>query len=192
MNRTPRRIVTGHDADGKSVVAMDTAMQPTLEKPEIGVAFYEIWNTSGSPVRVDNGTDPTSRPLQIEPPKQGSIIRFVDFGPKQATRPAMTREMAEAAFALVGSAHASTWKPESPHPMMHRTESVDYGIVVFGEIVLVLDDGSRTHLKAGDVVVQRGTDHAWENPSENNPARMAFILLDGAFSPEIAKLIEKA
>lgn len=192
MNRTPRRIVTGHDANGKSVVAIDTAMQPTLEKPEIGVAFYEIWNTAGSPVRVDNGADPTSRPLQIEPPKQGSIIRFVDFGPKQATRPPMTREMAEAAFALVGSAHAATWKPDSPHPMMHRTESVDYGIVVFGEIVLVLDDGSRTHLKAGDVVVQRGTDHAWENPSEVNPARMAFILLDGAFSPEIAKLIEKA
>lgn len=192
MNRTPRRIVTGHDANGKSVVAMDTAMQPTLEKPEIGVAFYEIWNTGGSPARVDNGADPTIRPLQIEPPKQGSIIRFVDFGPKQAARPAMTREMAEAAFALVGSGHASTWKPDSPHPMMHRTESVDYGIVVFGEIVLVLDDGSRTHLKAGDVVVQRGTDHAWENPSETNPARMAFILLDGAFSPEIAKLIEKA
>ena len=75
---------------------------------------------------------------------------------------------------------------------MHRTESVDYGIVVFGEIVLVLDDGSRTHLQAGDVVVQRGTDHAWENPSETNPARMAFILLDGAFSPEVRKLIEKA
>lgn len=192
MNRTPRRIVTGHDANGKSVVAIDTAMQPTLEKPEIGVAFYEIWNTAGSPVRVDNGVDPTARPLQIEPPKQGSIIRFVDFGPKQTTRPPMTREMAEAAFALVGSAHAATWKLDSPHPMMHRTESVDYGIVVFGEIVLVLDDGSRTHLQAGDVVVQRGTDHAWENPSEINPARMAFILLDGAFSPEIAKLIEKA
>lgn len=191
MNRTPRRIVTGHDSNGKSVVAMDTAMQPTLEKPEIGVAFYEIWNTAGSPMSVDNGTDPTSRPLQIEPPQQGSIIRFVDFGPKQAAAPAMSREMAHAAFALVGSAHASTWKPDLPHPMMHRTESVDYGIVVFGEITLILDDGSETHLKAGDVVVQRGTDHAWENRSPTNPARMAFILLDGAFSPELRKLIEK-
>lgn len=191
MNRTPRRIVTGHDSHGKSVVAMDTAMQPTLEKPEIGVAFYEIWNTAGSPVRVDNGADPTGRPLQIEPPEQGSIIRFVDFGPKQGTAPAMSREMAQAAFALVGSAHASTWKPDSPHPMMHRTESVDYGIVVFGEITLILDDGSETHLKAGDVVIQRGTDHAWENRSPTNPARMAFILLDGAFSPELRKLIEK-
>jgi len=193
--KAPRRIVTGHDATGKSVVAIDTVMKPTIEKPELGVAFYEVWNTSGSPVSVDNGKDPTDRQLQIEPPSTGSIIRFVDFGPKQAAvagAPPVTKEMAQAAFAMVGSSHASTWKPGSPHPLMHRTESVDYGIVVHGEIVLVLDDGSRTHLKAGDVVVQRGTDHAWENPSETNPARMAFILLDGAFSPEIAKLIAKA
>lgn len=185
----PRRIVTGHNPQGRSVVAIDTVMAPTLAKPEIGVAFFEVWNTLGSPAPVDNGPDPTGRKLQIEPPKQGSIIRFVDFGPKQPDAPPMTREMAEAAFALVGSGHASTWKPDSPHPLMHRTESVDYGIVIHGEITLILDDGSETHLKAGDVVVQRGTDHAWENRSPTNPARMAFILLDGQFSPEVAKLI---
>ena len=191
MPRPPRRIVTGHDAQGKSVVAMDAVLKPALERPEIGVAFFELWNTAGSPVSVDNGPDPTSRKLQIEPPKQGSIIRFVDFGPKQAEAAPITRETAEAAFALVGSGHASTWKPDSPHPMMHRTESVDYGIVIEGEITLILDDGSQTHLQAGDVVVQRGTDHAWENRSATRPARMAFILLDGAFSPEIAKLLKK-
>jgi uncharacterized cupin superfamily protein len=190
--RSPRRIVTGHNAAGKSVVAIDTVMKPAIEKPELGVAFFEVWNTAGSPVSVDNGQDPTDRKLQIEPPRQGSIIRFVDFGPKRPDAPAMTRELAQAAFAMVGSAHASTWKPDSPHPMMHRTESIDYGIVVFGEITLVLDDGSETHLQAGDVVVQRGTDHAWENRSPTNPARMAFILLDGAFSPDVRKLIEKA
>ncbi|WP_341915845.1 cupin domain-containing protein [Ferrovibrio terrae] len=190
--RSPRRIVTGHNAAGKSVVAIDTMMKPAIEKPELGVAFFEVWNTAGSPVSVDNGQDPTNRKLQIEPPRQGSIIRFVDFGPKRPDAPAMTRELAQAAFAMVGSAHASTWKPDSPHPMMHRTESIDYGIVVFGEITLVLDDGSETHLQAGDVVVQRGTDHAWENRSPTNPARMAFILLDGAFSPDVRKLIEKA
>lgn len=190
--RKPRRIVTGHDQAGKSVVAIDSVLEPALDKPELGVAFFEIWNTAGSPARIDNGPDPTAgRKLQIEPPKQGSIVRFVDFGPYQADKPPMSREMAQAAFALVGSAHASTVKEGSPHPMMHRTESVDYGIVVEGEITLILDDGSETHLQAGDVVVQRGTDHAWENRSDK-PARMAFILLDGAFSPEIAKLIKKA
>jgi uncharacterized cupin superfamily protein len=193
--KAPRRIVTGHDAAGQSVVAMDTVMAPTIEKPELGVAFFEVWNTGGSPVTVDNGDDPTtSRKLRIEPPEKGSIIRFVDFGPKRPDAPPMpmSREVAQAAFALVGSAHASTWKPGSPHLMMHRTESIDYGIVVFGEITLILDDGSETHLKAGDVVVQRGTDHAWENRSPTQPARMAFILLDGAFSPDVRKLIEKA
>lgn len=189
MPRQPRRIVTGHNAQGKSVVAMDAVLKPALEKPEIGVAFFELWNTTGSPAPVDNGPDPTGRPLQIEPPKHGSVIRFVDFGPQQVEAAPVTQEMAQAAFALVGSGHASTWKPGSPHPMMHRTESVDYGIVVEGEITLILDDGSETHLQAGDVVIQRGTDHAWANRS-NKPARMAFILLDGAFSPELAKLVE--
>lgn len=190
--RKPRRIVTGHDQSGKSVIAMDAVLEPAIDRPEIGVAFFEVWNTAGTPVQVDNGPDPTGRKLQIEPPQHGSIIRFVDFGPKQADRPPMSREMAHAAFTLVGSAHASTWKEDSPHPMMHRTESVDYGIVIEGEITLILDDGSETHLQAGDVVVQRGTDHAWENRSSTKPARMAFILLDGAFSPEIAKLLKNA
>jgi uncharacterized cupin superfamily protein len=73
---------------------------------------------------------------------------------------------------------------------MHRTRSIDYGIVLEGEIYMILDD-SEVHLRAGDIVVQRGTDHAWENRS-NQVARMAFILVDGAFSDELrAKLPEK-
>ncbi|MBM3557475.1 MAG: cupin domain-containing protein [Alphaproteobacteria bacterium] len=189
MPRAPRRIVTGHDRSGKSVVAIDTVLKPAIERPELGVAFYEIWNTQGAPTTVDNGADPTGRKLQIAPPPQGSIIRFVDFGPKRPDAPKPTREMARAAFALVGSEHASTWKEDSPHPMMHRTETVDYGIVLEGEITLILDDRSETHLKAGDVVVQRGTDHAWENRSDK-PARMAFILVDGRFAPEIATKVK--
>ena len=66
---------------------------------------------------------------------------------------------------------------------MHRTETVDYGIVLDGEVVLVLDD-SETVLRAGDVVVQRGTSHRWENRSAG-PARMAFVLVDGAFTPPL-------
>jgi len=188
MNKSPRRIVTGHDRTGKSVVAIDTVLRPKVSNPERGVDFYEIWNTAGSPAPVDNGADPTERPLTIPPPKLGSIIRYVDFAPEPAGMQQMDAEAAKAAFATVGTAHASTWKA-GKHPMMHRTETVDYGIVVEGEIVLILDD-TETHLKAGDIVVQRGTDHAWANRS-NKPARMAFILLDGAFSPELRKLLEK-
>jgi quercetin dioxygenase-like cupin family protein len=70
---------------------------------------------------------------------------------------------------------------------MHRTRTVDYGIVIEGEMVLVLDD-SETVLRAGDVVVQRGTDHRWENRS-GAVARMVFVLVDGAFTPELAGLL---
>jgi uncharacterized cupin superfamily protein len=66
---------------------------------------------------------------------------------------------------------------------MHRTQTVDYGIVLDGEVVLVLED-SETVLRAGDVVVQRGTSHRWENRSAT-PARVAFILIDGAFTAEL-------
>jgi quercetin dioxygenase-like cupin family protein len=77
--------------------------------------------------------------------------------------------------------------PGSVSPM-HRTESVDYGIVLSGEVHLVLDDGSETRLVAGDVVVQRGTDHAWENRT-SAPASMAFVLVDGSFSDELRRVV---
>src|SRR3546814_11259956 len=82
MNKSPRRIVTGHDAAGKSVVAIDTVLAPKVSNPERGVDFYEIWNTTGSPAPVGNEADPTDRPLTIPPPKLGSIIRYVDFLPE--------------------------------------------------------------------------------------------------------------
>jgi len=186
MLRQPRRVVTGHDDKGVSVVSINTVLEPKISNKERGVDFYEIWNTTGSPVSVGNGPDPTDRPLTIPPPKQGSIIRYVDFAPESADTKAMSAEQAKAAFATMGTEHASTFKA-GKHPLMHRTETVDYGIVLEGEMILILDD-SETHLKAGDIVVQRGTDHAWANRS-GKPARMAFILLDGAFSPELRKLL---
>ena len=71
---------------------------------------------------------------------------------------------------------------------MHRTESIDYGIVIEGEMTLVLDD-SAVDLKPGSVVIQRGTNHAWANRS-GEPCRMLFILVDGQYAPEIAKALE--
>jgi quercetin dioxygenase-like cupin family protein len=71
---------------------------------------------------------------------------------------------------------------------MHRTETVDYGVVLRGELTLVLDDGSETPLRQGDVVVQRGTDHAWVNPTDE-PAQMVFVLVDGRFSDELKALL---
>jgi uncharacterized cupin superfamily protein len=91
------------------------------------------------------------------------------------------------AFSQIGDTVASTVQAHSPHPLMHRTESVDYGIVIEGEMTLVLDD-SEVALQPGSVVIQRGTNHAWANRS-GRPCRMLFILIDGQYAPELAQAL---
>jgi quercetin dioxygenase-like cupin family protein len=152
-----RRIVTGHDADGRSVVLSDGPTPRTHAVP--GAVFHELWNTTASPAPLGphEHREPTNRPLLTPPDPSGTIVRIVDFEPRS----------------------------RSP---LHRTETVDYGIVVRGELTLVLDDGSETPLRQGDVVVQRGTDHAWVNPTDE-PAQMVFVLVDGRFTDELKALL---
>src|SRR5690242_5936333 len=160
MTTTPRRVVTGHDKSGKSIVFSDGRPPIELRFPERGVAFFEIWSTNASPAPLSAAeAEPTHGLLELAPKSHGTVIRILDFLPGFSEESSGTR------------------------PFVHRTETVDYGIVLEGEIFLLLDD-SEVHLKAGDVVVQRGTDHAWENRSDR-PARMAFVLVDGAFCEEL-------
>ncbi len=160
MTDTPRRVVTGHDKRGKSIVLSDGHPPIELKFPERGVAFFEIWSTNASPAPLSTAeAEPTHESLELAPKSHGTVIRILDFLPGFSKESSGTR------------------------PFVHRTETVDYGIVLEGEIFLLLDD-SEVHLKAGDVVVQRGTDHAWENRSDR-PARMAFVLVDGVFSQEL-------
>jgi mannose-6-phosphate isomerase-like protein (cupin superfamily) len=180
--KTPRRIVTGHDETGRAVIALQGEPPVTVTTPALpGVKFYEIWNTRGMPVSIDNGADPTARPMMIKPDPAGSVIRIVDFPPEDAAP--IDPAAAAASFADFGSSDAATYKADSPHPLMHRTQTVDYGIVIEGEIHLVLDQGE-VKIGPGDVVVQRGTNHAWANRS-GKMARMAFVLLDGKFAEEL-------
>jgi quercetin dioxygenase-like cupin family protein len=153
MRDVPRRVVTGHDDDGRSVILSDGPAPKSLEIPS--AVFHEIWSTAETPapLRSQEPAEPTTRPLRTPPDPGGTVIRIVDLQPRAA----------------------------SP---MHRTESVDYGIVLEGEVHLVLDDGSETRLGPGDVVVQRGTDHAWENRTDS-VTRIAFILVDGTFTDEL-------
>jgi len=148
----PRRIVTGHDASGKSVVLSDTASPKTTD---IGTAaFHEIWVTEATPVQIPAGEpEPTDRPIRVGPPANGVMIRFTEMAPGA----------------------------ESP---MHRTETLDVGIVLDGETWLLLDDGSQTRVGPGDAVVQRGTNHAWANRSDR-PVRMVFVLVDGEITDEV-------
>ena len=185
MNRAMKRVVTGHDDDGNAVIAFEgpPAMMAELEHIP-GTVFYEIRNTGGMPVPLDNGADPTLRPQRIPPSAGGSVIRFVDIPPDTEEILARGATRVAAAFSDVGSADAATANADSPHPLMHRTETIDYGIVIEGEITLIVDRGEAP-LKPGDVVVQRGTNHAWANRS-GKMARMVFILLDGKYDPALA------
>jgi mannose-6-phosphate isomerase-like protein (cupin superfamily) len=179
------RVVTGHDAEGKAIVALNGLLPTVVEIAAIpGTVFHEVWSTSGMPAPVDNAADPTLGALMLPPPRHGTRISFVDIPPDTAEFLAQGASKMKAAFTQIGDEKASTVKAHSPHPLMHRTESVDYGVVIEGEMTLVLDD-SEVQLKPGSVVVQRGTNHAWANRS-GKPCRMLFVLVDGRYEPSIA------
>jgi mannose-6-phosphate isomerase-like protein (cupin superfamily) len=167
MSTVPRRVVTGHTPDGVSVVVSDGPVPVSREIPADGVAFHEIWNTTGAPAPLTarDEVDPTERELAVPPPRHGTKIRINEFQPGFLDERGL----------------------QSP---VHRTASVDYGIVLEGEITLILDDSEVT-LHAGDVVVQRGTDHAWANRSDA-VTRVAFVLVDGEFTPELLATLPDA
>lgn len=184
-----RRIVTGHNAQGQAVVTEQGPLPTVVELSAVpGTVFHEVWSTAGAPCQVGNGPDPTPGPLSLLPPKSGTRIRFVDIPPETANWRAQDAEHMSAAFSEIGDASAATGHSGSPHPLMHRTETTDYGVVIDGEIVLVLD-GTEVLLQTGNVVVQRGTNHAWANRSQR-PCRMLFVLVDGSYDPEIQRLLD--
>ncbi|APA88606.1 cupin domain-containing protein [Paraburkholderia sprentiae WSM5005] len=180
-----RRIVTGHDSRGRAIVASDGPLPSVVEIKAIpGTVFHEVWSTAGSPPWVDNGPDPTAGPLMLPPPEQGTRFRFVDIPPDTQDFLAQGASKMQAAFSETGDANVSTVQSDSPHPLMHRTESIDYGVVIEGEMTLILDEGE-VALAPGSVVIQRGTNHAWANRS-NRVCRMLFVLIDGTYDSAIA------
>lgn len=190
-NGQVRRVVTGHDSEGKAIVSSDGFAPNVIAHPHRpGYFSTQIWTTLASPAPVGFEADPTDRKLPLAPPPGGTVIRVIEFPPEPESVRSMSAEDAHRAFAAIGGRDASTFKPGALHPFMHRTESVDYGLVLSGEIHLVLDD-SETLLRAGDVVVQRGTNHAWSNRS-GAPCHMAFILVDGRFDPVLAERLAAA
>jgi mannose-6-phosphate isomerase-like protein (cupin superfamily) len=186
MSGYVRRVVTGHDAAGRAVVLADGAPPVVIRSPvQPGLAFHEVWNTTATPMPIAAGYDePTPKHSGTAPPRGGTVIRIVDLPPEGPDGPQFDKAQSRELFAAVGLEKDAERHKPGRHPLMHRTESIDYGIVLSGEIVLLLDD-SEVHLKAGDVVVQRGTVHAWTNRT-NAICRMAFFLTDGTFEPELA------
>ncbi len=181
-----RRVVTGHDDAGKAVVLSD-APPPHVTRPpqQPGLAFHEIWNTRACPSLVSAVEDePTDLHRDTAPPASGTIIRIVDLPPEGEGGPNFDKETARALFEKVGLAENAEHAIPGRHPLMHRTASIDYGVVLEGQIVLLLDD-EEVVLEAGDVVVQRGTIHAWTNRTDRI-TRMLFVLTDASFAPDLA------
>ena len=182
-----RRIVTGHDEHGRAVIVED-GPPPRVARigGELGPLFYEVWSTRETPARIDRaGGEPPEEGITLAPPKNGTRIRVLDVPPEDPRIAQLTPEQARAHFAEVGAADAASHSGGgSRHAFMHRTETIDYGIVLEGEITLILDEGE-TVARAGDIVIQRGTNHGWANRSDK-PCRIAFILIDGSFDEQLA------
>ena len=181
MSKSFRRIVTGHNDKGVAIIASDT--NPPEQRPmgPNGPRFFEVWNTNGAPASIDRfSVDPPVAGLVLTPPAHGTRIRVNEFPPESAQDSSPGTAEALKQFENIGGANAFTGGHGSDrHALMHRTSTIDYGIVLEGEITLILEEGE-TVAKAGDIVIQRGTNHAWSNRGTAN-CRVAFVLVDGQF-----------
>jgi mannose-6-phosphate isomerase-like protein (cupin superfamily) len=176
MPKSVRRIVTGHDASGKAVVVMDGPAPNQTVRGTTGLVSTLLWVTEESPANIASNADRADRPSPVGPPPRGSILRVVDFPPSGDT----SGISHEAVLKEMGVSHGGHGKP-ARHPFMHRTRSVDYALVLEGEIDMLMDD-SEVNMKAGDIMVQQGTNHAWVNNSKAM-CRIAFVLIDGVEPP---------
>lgn len=171
-----RRVVTGHDSNGKAVVISDGPATNILSRPSRpGVTLTNFWQTFETPARFDGPEETVADALVLHPPRGGSVFRFVTFDPEDPE--VLARLDGPTAFAEMGAAHNVV--QNARHPFMHRTDSVDYAVVVSGRIRMLMDDeADDVELSAGDVVIQRGTNHAWSNRYDE-PCTIAFVLIDG-------------
>lgn len=183
---TFRRIVTGHDADGKATIISDASPARSLVVGGPGgPTFTEVWHTLETPALIHpQPREPEESSLALAPPPNGTRLRVIEFPPEGEEIRKLTASEALEKFRSMAGENASTSVQGAPHPLMHRTKTVDYGIVLEGELTLIVDRGE-TMIRAGDIVIQNGTNHAWANRS-GKLCRIAFILLDGQYSAEIA------
>ncbi len=167
-----RRVLTGHDAEGKSMFIADGLAPNVKEMASMpGLALTDLWETRGAPASNAGSADAAERPVRLEPPKNGSILRIVEFPPDSAWRGGAN---GQEAFKSIGAGHAQD--RSSGDPMMHTTSTVDYIIVLKGEIYAIMDKGE-TLLRPGDILVQRGTNHSW-SVRGNEPCIIAAILVN--------------
>jgi len=146
MTINVRRVVTGHNENGKAIVTIDEPFKK-INTMRSGNSAATFWITDDMPAEVDVSNDPAERDIDIEPPERGTVFRMLELLPGKA-------------------------------PFMHRTNTVDYVVVVSGECVMLLDEGEEVAMKAGDVMVQNATWHGWANRTDE-PCQIVFVLTGG-------------
>ena len=169
-----RRVVTGHNAQGKSVLIMDGAAPHVYSRVPGSTVVTELWETRGAPASNAGTDEVTNRPFRLAPPKHGTVFRIIHYPPDKVRLAAIKKE--EAMGEDGSGRHAATDRNNPRHAGFHKTDSVDYAIVLQGEIWAMMDEGE-VLLKQGDVLIQRGTNHAWSNRTDKI-ATLAFVLVD--------------
>ncbi len=164
------RVITGFDANNKSTTLFDSRLP--LDVGKSGTAGAVLWITDSYPLGFSQ-QDTAQRPIGIPPPANGTVLRVVEFPPVDDAK--LAKLDPNFMMKIVGDNAPTRGVPVS-NPMMHRTRTVDYAIIMSGEIDMMLDDKT-VHLKAGDVVVQQATNHAWLNHGKE-PCRVIFVLMD--------------
>jgi mannose-6-phosphate isomerase-like protein (cupin superfamily) len=176
MTRPVRRVVTGHRPDGRSTVVIDAAA-PNVTQRAAGNGSTLLWVTDETPANVSGAADRAAREIGVPPPRRGTIFRLAEFPPdvggEVRDNDTVLRDFG------IGPDVKRRHRPR--HPAIHRTRSLDYVVVLEGEIDLLLDDRD-VHLRAGDVVVQQATNHAWINRGAAT-CRLAMVFVD-AEEPE--------
>jgi mannose-6-phosphate isomerase-like protein (cupin superfamily) len=172
--RPVRRVITGHDAAGRSVFIEDGPSPHVFQRSPGSAIVTDLWETTQTPADNNGTADAIDHAFRLPPPKTGSVFRVIEYPPDRLRLGALSQERKAADD---GSGRgAALAHGDVRHPGFHKTSSVDYAIVLSGEIHALMDEGE-VLLKAGDVLIQRGTNHAWSNRTDE-PAVVAFVLID--------------
>lgn len=174
-SRSPRRVVTGHDAEGRSIIASDGDFPVNIAYLHQDMVLSDAWRCEWLPTDNQAAGEPCTAPMELQPPSTGNTIRLIRYPPDrylwpadEAEREHSTNQVLEAMGITGVSARGYEGSP------MHRTNTLDYTIIISGEIYAVMEQGE-TLLRPGDVLIQRGTNHAWSNRSDKE-CLMAMVL----------------
>ena len=172
-----RRVITGHDKNGKSIVVLDGPPARSIGE-DVG-GLFELWNTDGNTINTQDNIDRADDEIILSPPSNGSKFRYFQINPTPEGIPMdIMQDIAADAFDKIGAAHHRI--DTTKHPAMHKTETIDYIILLKGDVTLILDQ-EEVDIKPFDVVVQRGTNHAWIN-NGSDPALLIAVLIDSELS----------